>query len=234
MFTIRPSLRMHNSPGIHIPQLDDRTVGLTSNPTGDTPVNKPRMCLAQKIDLDGIPMEEVVVLEPLAFSVPDGSLDSRPMEGNMDWNLPEYAVSEKDQTSRPMEGVTSPAPSGHSVIQFHLDSQHSRNKLKPDQSGYPVSDDTPRRKVGFYDNQTMSDLLINSNMNGGGDPVPKPAPSELAEHSTSVEHSLRPGYPVQGDTPCRKVGFYDNQTVSDLLADLNTDEGGDPVPRPAP
>ena len=143
-------------------------------------------------------------------------------------------VSEKDQTSRPTEGVTSPAPSGHSVMQLHLDSQHSRNKLKPDQSGYPVSDDTPRRKVGFYDNKTVSDLLVDSNANGSGDPVPKPAPSELAEHSTSVEHSLRPGYPVQGNTPCRKVGFYDNQTVSDLLVDLNTDEGGDPVPRPAP
>ena len=157
------------------------------------------------------------------------------MAGNMDWNPPEYAVSEKDQTSRHTEGVTSPAPSGHSVMQtVNLDSQHSRNKLKPDQSGYPVSDDTTRRKVGFYDNQTVSDLLVDSNTKEGGDPVPKPAPSELAEHSTSVEHSLWPGYPVQGDTPCRKVGFYDNQTVLDLLVDLNTDEGGDPVPRPAP
>ena len=61
---------------------------ISSVPTGDTLVNKPRMCSAQKIDLDGIPMEEVVVLEPLAFLVPDGSLDSRPMAGNMDWNPP--------------------------------------------------------------------------------------------------------------------------------------------------
>ena len=52
---------------------------------GDTLVNKPMMHSAQKIDLDGIPMEEVVVLEPLAFSVPGVS-------------------------RRPMEGVTSPAP----------------------------------------------------------------------------------------------------------------------------
>ena len=165
-------------------------------------------------------MEEVIVLVQLAFSVPDGSLDSRPMAGNMDWNPSEYAISEKDQTSRPTEGVTSPAPSGHSVMQLHLDSQHSRNKLKPDQSGYPVPDDTPRGKVGFYDNQTVSDLLVDSNMDGGGDPVPKPAPSELAERSTSVEHSLRLGYPVQDDAPCRKVGFYDNQTVSDLFGGL--------------
>ena len=28
-------------------------------------------------------------------------------------------------------------------------------------------------------------------MYGGGDPVPSRAPSELAEHSKSVEHSLR-------------------------------------------
>ena len=48
----------------------------------DTLVNKPKMYSAQKIDLDGIPMEEVVVLEPLAVS--DTSLDSRPMAGNMD------------------------------------------------------------------------------------------------------------------------------------------------------
>ena len=105
---------------------------ISSVPTGDTLVNKPRMYSAQKIDLDGIPMEEVVVLEQLAFSVPDGSLDSRPRAGNMYWNPSEYAVSEKDQTSRPTEGVTSPAPSGNSVMQLHLDSQHSRNKLKPD------------------------------------------------------------------------------------------------------
>ena len=43
----------------------------------------------------------------------------------------------------------------------------------------------------------------------GGNPVPKPAPSKLAEHLTSVEHSFRPKYP-------------------------NEDEGGDPVPKPAP
>ena len=97
----------------------------------------------------------------------------------------------------------------------------------------------PRRRmqlagISAHTGCQVSDLLVDSNMNGGGDPVPKPAPSELAEHLTSVEHSLRPGYPVQGDTPCRKVGFYDNQTVSDLLVDLNTDEGGDPVPRWAP
>ena len=38
--------------------------------------------------------------------------------------------------------------------------------------------------------------------------MPKPAWSELAEHLTSVEHSLRSKYP-------------------------NEDEGGDPVPKPA-
>ena len=71
-------------------------------------------------------------------------------------------------------------------------------------------------------------------MDGSGDPVPRPAPSELAEHSTSVEHSLRPEYPVPDDTPSRTVCFDDSQTVSDLLVDSNADGGGDPVPRPAP
>ena len=39
--------------------------------------------------------------------------------------------------------------------------------------------------------------------------MPKPAPSELAEHLTSVEHSLQSKY-------------------------TNEDEGGDPMPKPAP
>ena len=175
---------------------------------GDTFVNKPKMYSAQKIDLDGIPMEEVVVLEPLAFSAPDASLDSRPMAGNMDWNPSEYVVPKEEQTSRPTEDVTSPAPLRHSVMQFHLDSQPSRNKLKPDQSGDPVPDETPHRQVGVYGNQTVPDFLVDVNVDGGIS-VPKPAPSELAEYSTSVEHSLRPEYP-------------------------NGDGGGNPVPKPAP
>ena len=192
---------------------------ISSVPTGDTLVNKPMMHSAQKIYLDGIPMEEVVVLEPLAFSVPDLCLDSRPMAGNTDWNPSEHAVPEEDQTSRPMEGVTCPAPLGHSVMKLHLDSQPSRNKLKPDQSGCPVPDDPPRRKVGFYDNQTVSDLLVDSNMYGGGDPVPRRAPSQLAEHSTSVEHSLRLLQPKPSEqpagTPRGVVGFSDNQPVTE-------------------
>ena len=68
-------------------------------------------------------MEEVVCLEPLVTSVPDAPLDSKPMAGNTIRNSSANAVPKKDQTSRPMEGVTSPAPSGHSVMQLHLDSQ---------------------------------------------------------------------------------------------------------------
>ena len=52
----------------------------------------------------------MVVLELLAFSVPDVYLDSRPMTGNTDWNPSEHAFPEENQTSRPMESVTSPAP----------------------------------------------------------------------------------------------------------------------------
>ena len=65
---------------------------ILSAPPGDTLVSQPKMYSAQRIDLDGIPMEEVVALEPLAFSAPDASLDSRPMAGNMDWNSSEYVV----------------------------------------------------------------------------------------------------------------------------------------------
>ena len=82
----------------------------SSVPEGDTLSTKPRKQSALKIDLDGTPMEEIVVLEPLALSVPDGSLDSRPMAGNMSWNPLEHMVPAKNQTSRPMEGVTNPEP----------------------------------------------------------------------------------------------------------------------------
>ena len=135
-----------------------------------------------------------MVLEPLAFS---------------------------DQTSRPMEGVTSPVPLGHSVMRLHLDSQPSRNKLKPGQSGCPVPNDTPRRRVGFYDNQTVSDNLVDlANIYGGGDPVPSRAPSELAEHSTSVEHSLRLLQPEPSEqpagTPRGVVGFSEISQCQNL------------------
>ena len=94
-------------------------------------------------------------------------------------------------------------------MQFHLDSQPGRNKLNPDQSGDLLPNETPRRQVDVCGSQTVPDFLVDANMDGGGNPVPKPAPSELTEHLTSVEHSLRPKYP-------------------------NEDEGGDPVPKPAP
>ena len=129
--------------------------------------------------------------------------------------------------SRPTEGVTSPAPSRHSVMQLHLYSQSSKYQLQPDQSGYPVPDGIPRRQVGFSGNQTY--VLVDINVNGGGNPVPKLAPLELAEHSMSVEHSLRPGYPMPDDTPSRRVCFYDSQTVSDLLVESVADGGSNPV-----
>ena len=130
-----------------------------------------------------------MVLEPLALLVPDVSLDSRPMAGNVDWNPLEHAVPEEDQTSRPMEVVTGPEPLGHSVMKVHLDSRPGRNELKPERSEHPVPDNTPRRVVGVYDNQTVSDPLEHLRTGMSDDPVPKPAPSELAEHSTSVGHS---------------------------------------------
>ena len=65
----------------------------------------------------------------------------------------------------------------------------------------------------------MSNLLVDFRADGGGNPVPKPAPSELAEHSTSVENSLRPlqAGPMEhpSDTPRRVVKVSDNQPVSE-------------------
>ena len=178
-------------------------------PPGDRLVNQPEMYSAQKIDLDGMPMEEVVVLDPLEFSAPDASLDSRPIAGNMDWNPSDYVVHNDKQTRRPTEGVTSPAPVRHSVMQFHLDSQPGRIKLKPDQSGDPWPNGTPRRQVNVCGSQTVPDILVDANMDRGGNPVLKPAPSELAEHLTSVEHSL-------------------------WQKDPKENEGGNPVPKSAP
>ena len=67
-------------------------------------------------------------------------------------------------------------------MQLHLDSQSSKYRLQPDQSGYLVPDGIPRRQVGFSGNQTVPDFLVDINVNGGGNPVPKLVPLELAEH----------------------------------------------------
>ena len=85
--------------------------------------------------------------------------------------------------------------------------------------GYPMPDDQPGRRVCFYNSQTVSDLLVDSRADGDGNPMPKPALSELAEHSTSVEHSLRllRAEPIEHptDTPRGVVGVSDNQPVSE-------------------
>ena len=192
---------------------------------------------AQRIDLDGTPMEGIVVLEPLTLSVPDVSLDSRPMAGNLDCNPSEHVVPE-EQTSTPMEGVTDSEPLGHSVTLVHLYSRPGRRELKPDWPEHPVPDDTPSRIVGFYDNQTVSDQLVYSNTDGSKDPVPMPAPSELAEHSTSVGHNFWHCKPkpsehlVPGGAPRRVVGFSDKQPVSEPAGQSKTSD--DLVPKPAP
>ena len=100
-------------------------------------------------------------------------------------------------------------------MQLHLDSQPSNYQLQPDRSRYPISDDIPRRQVESPGNQTVPDFLVEIDVNRGGNPVPKLAPLELEVDSTSVEHSLRPGYPMPDYTPSRRGCFYDSQTVSD-------------------
>ena len=218
--------------------IDSGNVPETSSvPKGDTLITKSMKHSAQRIDLDGTHMEGIVVLEPLTLSVPDVSLDSRPMAGNLDWNPSEHAVPE-EQISRPMEGVTDPEPLGHSVTLVHLDSRPGRRELKLDWPDHPVPDDTPNRIVGFYDNQTVSDQLVYSNTDGSKDPVPMPAPSELAEHSTSVGHNFRhckpkpSEHPVPGGAPRRVVGFSDNQPVSEPAGQSKTSD--DLVPKLAP
>ena len=72
------------------------TPAILSAPLGDTLVSKPKIHSAQKIVLDGIPIEEIVCLEPVMASVPDAPLDSRPMAGNTVRNSSDYAVPKKD------------------------------------------------------------------------------------------------------------------------------------------
>ena len=183
-----------------------------------------------------------MVLEPLEFSAPDASLDSRPIAGNMDWNPADYVVHNDEQTRRPTEGVTIPAPVRHSVMQFHLDSQPGRIKLKPDQSGDPWPNGTPRRQVDVCGSQTVPDILVDANMDRGGNPVPKPAPSEFAEHLTSVEHSLWQkdpkenggGNPVPKSAPSELAEHLTSVEHSLRSKYPIEDEGGDPVPKPAP
>ena len=66
----------------------------------------------------------------------------------------------------------------------------------------------------------------------------KPAPSELAEHSTLVGHRVRQlqpellVYSAPDSNPCGVVGFSDNQPVSEPLEQSKA--CGDLVPKPAP
>ena len=64
-----------------------------------------------------------MVLEPLAFSVPHVSLDSRPMAGKMDRKPLEHAVPEEDRTGRLMEGARDQEPLEHSIKNMNLDSR---------------------------------------------------------------------------------------------------------------
>ena len=74
---------------------------VVSVPTAGAFVSEPLEHSVQRVDLDGRPMEGVLVLE---HSVLDVSLDGGPMEGNLDLEPLEHSVSEEDQTGRLMEG----------------------------------------------------------------------------------------------------------------------------------
>ena len=68
--------------------------------------------------------------------------------------------------------------------------------------------------------------------------MPMPAPSELAEHSTSVGHNFRhckpkpSEHPGPGGAPRGVVRFSDNQPVSEPAGQSKTCD--DLVPKPAP
>ena len=66
-----------------------------SVPTAGAFSSEPLEHLVQTVDLDGRPMEEVVVLEPLEHSVMDVSLDGGPMAGNLDLDPLEHSVLRK-------------------------------------------------------------------------------------------------------------------------------------------
>ena len=79
---------------------------------------------------------------------------------------------------------------------------------------------------------------MDSNTDRSSDPVPMPAPSELAEHSTSVGHNFRhfklepSEHPVLGGAPRGMVRFSYNQSVSETTGQSKT--GKDVVLKPAP
>ena len=87
------------------------------------------------------------------------------------------------------------------------------HSLRPE---YAMPDDTPSRRVCFYDSQSVSDLLVESMADGGNNPETT-VPSELAEHSTTVEDSLRPSQLETSEhlTDIRVVGDSYNQPVSE-------------------
>ena len=113
------------------------------------------------------------------------------------------AVPQKDKTSQPMKGVTSPAPSRHSAMQLHLDSQPSSYQSQPDRSRYPISDDIPHRQAEPPGNQTVPDVVVQNDTpgrkvcfhdnqtvsHGNKNNAVQTAPSELAEDPTSGRRS---------------------------------------------
>ena len=112
---------------------------------------------AHKMDLDGTPMEEIVVLEPLAFSVPDVSLDSRPMAGKMDRKPLEHAVPEEDLDGTPMEEIVVLEPLPLLVPDVSLDSRTMAGKMdrRPLEHAVPEEDRTGRPMEGALDQEPL-------------------------------------------------------------------------------
>ena len=107
--------------------------------------------------------------------------------------------------------MPNPAPPIGACRVFNVSGEQPRAKISD--AGRQI------KKVCFYDSQTVPNLLVDFRANRGRNPVPKPAPSDLAEHSTLVENSLRPSQVGSMEHPSsmprRVVRVSDNQPVSE-------------------
>ena len=128
-----------------------------SVPTGDTLVAEPL-----KIDLDGTPMEGIVILEPLAFSVADVYLDSRPMAGKMDRKPLEHAGPEEDLDGTPMEEIVVLEPLPLSVPDISLDSRPMAGKMdrRPLEHAVPEEDWTGRPMEGAFSPEPLEHSVL--------------------------------------------------------------------------
>ena len=153
---------------------------VVSVPTAGASVSESLEHSVRKVDLDGRPMEGVLVLE---HSVLDVSPDGGPMEGDLDLEPLEHSVSEEDQTGRFMEGDIGLEPLEHSLLDVNLVSQLRQDELDSGPLEHSVPDHTPSGGAALFGKLTVSDPLEHLGLIVSDDVVPKSGPSEPLEHS---------------------------------------------------